>query len=64
MLTVEPLAYARSRQVEQARAARDARLARLARSSSRQVAGSQRRRFRLLTSRLQLKPASPAPCCC
>ena len=64
MLTVEPLAYARARQAELRSAAGNARLARLARSDSRPMSAARTPRMRRLTSRFQLRPASPAACCC
>lgn len=64
MLTVEPLAYARARQAELRSAAGHARLARLARADLRPASADRPARLRRLPSRLQLKPAAPATCCC
>lgn len=64
MLTVDPLAYARSRQAESTRAANAARLARLARSAPRQASPNHWPGSRWLTSHLQLRPSPPAACCC
>jgi hypothetical protein len=64
MLTVDPMAYARSRQTESMRAANAARMAGLARSTPRPASPSRWPGSRWLSSRLQLKPAAPMACCC
>jgi hypothetical protein len=64
MLTVDPMAYARSRQAEWTRQANAARLVRVARSTPRHAAARSWPGPRRLTARLQLEPASPAACCC
>lgn len=64
MLTVDRMAYARSRQAELARVASDARLARMARPRPQPVDSRRRPTLHRLTAHLQLKPAAPAACCC
>jgi hypothetical protein len=64
MLPVEPTAYARSRQAELMNTASDARLARRARSAQRPAAANRPPVLRWLTAHLQLRPATPAACCC
>jgi hypothetical protein len=64
MLPVEPMEYARSRHAELMKTASDAGLARRARSAQRPAATSRPPFLRWLTAHLQLKPATPAACCC
>jgi hypothetical protein len=63
MLTVEPQAYARSRQAELTRSVGDVRLTQKSQARPRPVAGTQQPMLRWLTSHLRLKPTAPAPCC-
>lgn len=63
MLTVEPQAYARSRQAELTRSLGDVRLAQMAQGRPRRVAGSRQPMLRWFASHLRPKPAAPAACC-
>jgi hypothetical protein len=63
MLTGEPQAYARSRQVELTRSAGDVRLTQKSQARPRPVAGIRQPSHRWLASRLRLRPAAPAASC-
>jgi hypothetical protein len=64
MLTVDPMAYARSRQAELTRAAGGVRLAQMAPARPRRFVGTRHPMLRWLASHLRLKPAASAACCC
>jgi hypothetical protein len=63
MLTVEPQAYARSRQAELTRSAGDVRLSQNSQARPRPVAATRQPMLRWLASHLRLKPTAPTACC-
>jgi hypothetical protein len=63
MLTVEPQAYARSRQAELTRYVGDVRLTQKSQARPRPGRWYRQPMLRWLTSHLRLKPTAPAACC-